>query len=773
MASREKRYQDNVGIDRSLWSRLFRTTNKGVTRFAGPGLLLIITILFHWKLVLSNQYTWLEAGDIGSLILPWFQFQAGVWHQWSFPMWDPYSWTGQPLFGQAQPGAAYPLNWLLFWMPLDRGWLRQDVLHWFYVLVHYLAGLSAYALCRDLGRSRMASVLGGIVYSLAGYVAYTDSPQMLHGAVWAPLVFLYLFRAARGERPLASAVLSGFFLGVSWLVGHHQMQIFVSLAAAAMWVWVSVRNRTLVLCAVAAFLMTALTSAFQTLPAAEYGRQAVRWVGAEEPQGLGETVPYKVHAEYAMKPISLIGIFVAGVEQGPYNAFCGVAAFTFAILGAILWWREKEVRWLATIALCGILFALGGNSVFHGMIYSLVPLVEKARVPQAATVLFAIGVSTLAAFGLDAFGKRAATFGSGPLRYVDTNVDAARLGARATSTSTYIYTYTSWILGGFGAVVGLACLMFYAARVQIDNRMIITAFCAIFLAAMLRTRFSAWAAIALVLLELGNVTDYYLPTEDRATHPYLYKLAAHYDLAAFVRGSRIVYDSAAIPYNIGDWYGIEALNAYAASVPANLWQHQVFSPRVQDIMGIRYYLGLTPPRADLREAFEGRSGVKAFENAKAFPRAWAVHRALKVDNSTQARAMLADPSFDALHRVFLIGEKPPQLENCADDDVWISRHESNYVAIRAAMSCRGMVILTDTWFPGWRASVDGKPAAIEKAYGAFRGVVVEAGDHTIEMRYRPWSVFVGAALTSAAALVALWMARGEKTKIELAADERR
>src|ERR1700728_2030970 len=149
-------------------------------KLAGPGLLLIISILFHWKLVLTNQYTWLEAGE---------------WHHWRFPMWDPYSWTGQPLFGQAQPGAAYPINWLLFWTPLDHGWLRQDVLHWFYVLVHYLAGLTCYALCRDLGRSRLASVLGGIVYSLAGYVAYTYSPQMLQGAVWAPLVFLFLFRA--------------------------------------------------------------------------------------------------------------------------------------------------------------------------------------------------------------------------------------------------------------------------------------------------------------------------------------------------------------------------------------------------------------------------------------------------------------------------------------------------------------------------------------------------------------------------------------------------
>src|ERR1700722_10391645 len=493
-------------------------------KLAGPGLLLVISLLFHWKLVLTNQYTWLEAGDIGSLILPWFQFQAGEWHHWRFPMWDPYSWTGQPLFGQAQPGAAYPINWLLFSMPLKHGWMRQDVLHWWYVLVHYLAGLSAYALCRDLGRSRLASVLGGIGFSLAGYVAYTDSPQMLHGAVWAPLVFLFLFRVERGEQNryrqqisepppsrdgviapgvrqgirlptnsqgrVASAVLSGFFLGVTWLAGHHQMQIFLSLAVAGMWVWIVASSQKpvarMVWLAVVAFLMTGVTSAFQTLPEAEFGRLAVRWVGADEPQGLAETVPYLVHAQYALKPISLIGIFVAGMEHGAFNAFVGIAAFALAILGAILWWHERYVRWLAPLALCGILFALGGNSVFHGMFYALAPLVEKARVPAAATVLFAVGTAVLAAFGLDAIREdvdRRAGREPAPL---NGKTEEGRSGTYPTAR------HISWVLAGVVAVLAFGSLAFYAARVPIaisGDRLVITSLCAFLAAGLFAARF--------------------------------------------------------------------------------------------------------------------------------------------------------------------------------------------------------------------------------------------------------------------------------------------
>ena len=730
--------------------------NRTILRhLAGPGLLFVISMLFHWKLVLTNQYTWLEAGDIGSLIMPWFQFQAGEWHQLRFPMWDPNSWTGQPLFGQAQPGAAYPINWLLFWMPLNHGWLRQDVLHWFYVLIHYIAGLTCYALCRDLGRSRLASILGGVVYSLAGYLAYTDSPQMLHGAIWAPLVFLFLFRAERGEYPLPNSVLSGFFLGITWLAGHHQMQIFLSLAVAGTWLWILIRpsftggplNHKFALLGGLSIGMAVLTSGFQTIPAAEYGSHAVRWVGADEPQDLHETVPYSVHVQYALKPIALLGIFVAGVEPGPYNAFVGVVAFTFAILGTILAWKERQVRWLATLALSGVLFALGGNSVFHGMSYALLPLVDKARVPAAATVLFALGLAPLAAFGLDKLKG---------------------------STSPRIARDVSRVLAGFGTLLAFCCIFFYAARIQVaisDNRLLITSLCAILAAALLtalRTdsishRSGSGVAIALILFELGNVTDYNLATADRVSHPYLYKLADHFDLASYVQSrgelARIVYDDKAIPYNIGDWYGIEAFNAYAASVVDSLWQHHIFSPRVQDIIGIRYYFELTPQRSDLREVFQGRSGVKVFENAKAFPRAWAVHGAGEVADSKQARAKLEDPQFDARHSVFLVGQAPPKLASCEGDDVWMPQHQPNYVMIRAAMNCRGMVILTDSWFPGWRTTVDGKPAKTYKAYGAFRGILVDTGHHVIEMRYRPWSVFAGAAMTLTAALFALLMTK--------------
>ena len=311
-------------------------------------------------------------------------------------------------------------------------------------MIHFLAALTCYALARELGRSRGASIVAGSIFSLAGYVAYTDWPQMLNGAVWAPLVFLYIFRVARGERVLASSLLSGFFLGVTWLVGHHQLPLFVSIAAAVLWIAVVASSQQPVAriarLGLAAFLITGMTSAFQTLPMAEYGRQAVRWVGFERPEGLGETVPYEQHKEHSLKPSGLIGIVIPGVDPGASSSFVGGAALTLGLLGLALGWKDRRVRWLGAIALGGILFALGPNSVFHGVMYAIVPLVDKARVPAAAGIVFMLGLAPLAAFGVDAMSLP----------------ESGRVTRRA-----------GWILAGCGAVLAFASLFFYAARVTL------------------------------------------------------------------------------------------------------------------------------------------------------------------------------------------------------------------------------------------------------------------------------------------------------------------
>jgi uncharacterized membrane protein YfhO len=92
-----------------------------------------------------------------------------------------------------------------------------------------------------------------------------------------------------------------------------------------------------------------------------------------------------------------------------------------------------------------------------------------------------------------------------------------------------------------------------------------------------------------------------------------------------------------------------------------------------------------------------------------------------------------------------------------DGAVRIVDYGATRLRLSVEMNGPGLVVLTDTFYPGWEARVDGQAAAIHRVDGLFRGVFVEGGRHEITMRFRPSSQSWGLALSAAglAAVVAL------------------
>src|SRR5205823_1970487 len=154
------------------------------------------------------------------------------------------------------------------------------------------------------------SILAGIAFGLGGYIGSTDWPQMINGAIWGPLIFLFLLRAARGIRPAVSAAFSGLFLGMSWLSGHHQIPIFLTLASGGLWLYFLLEKGRVnwsLATPLAVFLAFFLCGgALQMWPAYAYGHTAVRWAGLEAPLRWEQPVPYLVHERYSLSPKYLL-----------------------------------------------------------------------------------------------------------------------------------------------------------------------------------------------------------------------------------------------------------------------------------------------------------------------------------------------------------------------------------------------------------------------------------------------------------------------------------
>jgi uncharacterized membrane protein YfhO len=161
----------------------------------------------------------------------------------------------------------------------------------------------------------------------------------------------------------------------------------------------------------------------------------------------------------------------------------------------------------------------------------------------------------------------------------------------------------------------------------------------------------------------------------------------------------------------------------------------------------------------MQEVFAGVSGIKVWRNPDPLPRVWAVHEVKAVKDDSELRQVVQDSTIDFHREVALLGEVPA-LQVCpGDDQVTLTRRRTDRLTVSAKLSCLGMVILAETYYPGWTSTVDGRPARVWEAWGALRGVVVPAGEHEVKFSYRPLSVYGGAALTVMGILLTIVLGR--------------
>jgi hypothetical protein len=334
----------------------------------------------------------------------------------------------------------------------------------------------------------------------------------------------------------------------------------------------------------------------------------------------------------------------------------------------------------------------------------------------------------------------------------------------------------TWILAGFGALtLAIAEAMIFANRLTFpaDDRVILTAVIALAAAAL----FAAWRRqsltstqahvllVLLLLLELGNTGQYdFADRSDRNQMQWLDKIHANDDIGEYLRKQpgfqRAEVGADAFKANWGAFHGVEMHGGQTASVTTNVLESEFFGLNGRRMWGVAYTIASAPQPDAGNEVFSGASGMKVYRR-DAFPRAWAVHQLVQVPNITEGNILVGqDP--ESFRRKAHMMEQPPAVETCAAPDaVKLVEHAPDRLVISAEMACDGMVVLSDAFYPGWRARVDHRPAEIHQVNGAMRGVRVRRGTHTVTMRYRPVSVYSGAALTLLGILGALaWAAFG-------------
>jgi hypothetical protein len=256
------------------------------------------------------------------------------------------------------------------------------------------------------------------------------------------------------------------------------------------------------------------------------------------------------------------------------------------------------------------------------------------------------------------------------------------------------------------------------------------------------------------------------------------------------------------------WFGSFVLNNLDSGVAGNMfvsnqWYRNPGAPdpvqelqrniRFYDLLGVKYIVADTTDPNSVLQMHSDRNSVngtmtlaispthfrlvyadevaKVYENPTAFPRVFVVHRFQTASSFEEAQNIIRNLDFN-LGECVVLDASPSKSEVKAlerapmkdDSTAEIVCYEPDKVVIRARAEHSGLLVLTDTFYPGWNAYVDGRQTRIYQADGLVRAVYLDEGEYTVEFVYSPESFKIGLAITMVSVAAVLTLATKDKLK---------
>lgn len=706
-------------------------------------LLALAIVLFHWRTLLTDQFTTIVGWEGVNQTYAWLHFWVGSIRHGHLPLWDPYAFGGRPFVGESQTTAFYPFRLLFALVPLNKnGLVSPRFYHEYLAFNRFLGAVFMFALLREFRRSHFAAFIGACAFSMGGLLARMPWPHYQESCIWLPVTFLFVLRALKretGTRALAEASLAGLCMGMSVLTGGVQFAMIQGIFIVAAIIYygtvypsAAVREHWPRLAAIlGAVLVVAFgAGAAQLLPLSEYSHLSLRSIsGGFFP--MSEKIPYERMVR-AMWPQSIItGLFPAGAQMGGDEAwpyYIGVFPMFLAVTAIWKCWSNIWVRFLAVLSLIVFAYSLGEFSPLFGVLYAVVPYLWMARGASRFVYLISFSLAALSAFGLDSLLEGA---GQGELWA------AAR-------------PFLKWI-----AIACTAALIVPGVFTQLPlgiwlslSLLLILGSCAWFFRLTLRPLPSSGRVLlaAFVLFDLGAFfwgeadKNDLVKTGDEYVRVVTMRQAAEFIKAR--PGLNRARVSGPSEPNIGDLYGVQSLWGGGATV---LTEFARLSPH-EDLLNVRYHIkpASTPdPGAVYQDAL-----WKVYEDKNGFPRAWIVHQTVTESSDDAVFLRLNQPDIN-LHNVAVIQSPLPRaLDTAATGDaVRFRSYEPDSMSLDVSTTGTGLLVLSEFYYPGWNATVNGKNVKIQKVDGGLRGVVVPAGATRVSLEYVPVSSYAGAGLS--------------------------
>ena len=661
--------------------------------------------------------------------------------------WNPYVQLGQYTFANTQFQPFYPPGLLVLSLfPSTFGYNT-------FLLLHYaLAGLFCYLLCRHFHLDQTSSFFGGLCFLATGFLTGHKGHQaMVTASVWLPLILLFAARHAASGR-LRDAALAGLAVSLSLLAGFPQVTLYGLLLVAAFWFFRGGRRAVvgLAICGLFAFLLSSLQlfAVADTLPLIT--RQSLSFTSFSEnflPSAnlLGFLVPNVLGGLYGVPSYALNG------ELVEVFTYCGLAPLLLALLAP----RTRDV-WFWVAALAVSLFLTLGITAVQAALFK-VPVYNLFRAPARHLHEAGLALSVLAAYGLHhrrrlpwatgllAISLAAALYAAFRLPvWVSPTLTSGQTEAWRAISTTWPHPTLLYPVLAFAATA--ACLWLRAPR------WLLAAVFLLDVASVSRTIYDNPDTTDLYGAERRSEVSFLFEEGlDPQTHrilPLDFPLFQTYPLLSMMYGLSVANDYT--PMWMSRYQALTGFDLSGSGGEALAPQRQLLSA-----FSIRYVLARTPASAYAvrrtrlyKEIALSPDGITVFENPTVLPRFRFAKQLLPAADFPASRALLLNPTrFDPDRHTVVEGLSAP--ETLAPGAILSQKTANNVLSWTVETSGRAFLIVSDTWFPGWTATVDGQPATIHIANGCVRGVFVPSpGRHEIRMSFWPRSLTAGLLATA-------------------------
>ncbi len=692
------------------------------------------------------------APDVIGQIFPWKKLAIDIWKNGNLPLWNPYVFSGTPLLANYQSAVLSPSNLLYLILPFIDAWSIQILLQ------PLFAGLFMYFFCRALKLSDASSLISSLAFMFCGFI----TTWMMYGTLGYAILFLPLalfsIEKFANTKKWFYQVLLTVSIPLSLLSGHFQTSLYflIFILGYVLFKFITKKDVSTLITNLFSVSFGLLLCGPQLLPSIEFYGESVRSALFAK----SEVIPWAylptfLAPDFFGNPVTRNAWFGHYAE---WNAYVGLIPLILGVFS--LNKRKPYIIFFAITAVISI--ALAFQTPLLDLLVALKIPVLSTSAASRVIVIFSFSFAVLAGFGFE--------------NLIESIVEKKFGRILILCLIPGLLLVFFWTLAILRLFIPADKAAIMISNLKLPTIIFLIFMFTVFIPKFIKSKKTILAiCIVLVLITaldmLRFVTKWQPFDPKNLVYPEVPVANVISSIAGYDRGFGAMGQEGFTMLRMRSIEGYDPLfiARYGEFIKAandgsyrhsdrsvvELPKHGQYTGKIIDFLGVKYIVHKISDAHDIWAFpfwsyplgqfktlyYDGKYQI--LKNDKTFPRAFLVYN---FEIQTKTNGILDSifrKSTDLKSKVILEEDPKTSIASNASGSAIIKSYTANNIEISVNSNSSGLLVLSDPYYPGWKAYVDGKTEKILRADYAFRSVVVPDGKHTVSFIYDPNSFKIG------------------------------